>query len=117
MLQRRLFLALSSRLTQNRPLSTQDFISQNDAEFTTKTSIAHTPIFSRNLMEFFRQRQEGPDKHFRILDMTFGSGGHTCYILDQFRRSGVQGSIGKSILQFKISPLDGLTLNLAFFQP
>merc|ERR1711962_853043 len=44
-------------------------------------------------MEFFRQRQEGPDKHFRILDMTFGSGGHTCYILDQFRRSGVQGSI------------------------
>ena len=26
-------------------------------------------------------------------------------------------SIGKSILQFKISPLDGLTLNLAFFQP
>merc|ERR1719447_2303850 len=44
-------------------------------------------------MEFFRQRQEGPDKHFRILDMTFGSGGHTCYILDQFRRCGVQGSI------------------------
>merc|ERR1719219_3128274 len=44
-------------------------------------------------MEFFRQRQEGPDKHFRILDMTFGSGGHTCYILDQFRRAGVQGSI------------------------
>jgi len=93
MLQRRLFLALSSRLTQHRSLSTQDFISQNDAEFTTKTSIAHTPIFSRNLMEFFRQRQEGPDKHFRILDMTFGSGGHTCYILDQFRRAGVQGSI------------------------
>jgi len=93
MLQRRLFLALSSRLTQHRSLSTQDFISQNDAEFTTKTSIAHTPIFSRNLMEFFRQRQEGPDKHFKILDMTFGSGGHTCYILDQFRRAGVQGSI------------------------
>jgi len=93
MLQKRLFLALSSRLTQHRPLSTQDFISQNDAEFTTKTSIAHTPIFSRFFMDIFRQRQEGPDKHFRILDMTFGSGGHTCYILDQFRRSGVEGSI------------------------
>jgi len=93
MLQRRLVLALSSRLTQHRPLSTQDFISQNDAEFTTKTSIAHTPIFSRFFMDIFRQRQEGPDKHFRILDMTFGSGGHTCYILDQFRRSGVEGSI------------------------
>jgi len=93
MLQRRLLLALSSRLTQHRSLSTQDFISQDDAEFTTKTSIAHTPIFSRNLMEFFRERQEGPDKHFKILDMTFGSGGHTCYILDQFKRAGVQGSI------------------------
>jgi len=80
-------------LTQFRSLSTQDFISQNDAEFTTKTLISHTPIFSRNLMEFFRQRQEGPDKHFKILDMTFGSGGHTCYILDQFRIAGVQGSI------------------------
>merc|ERR1739844_115094 len=44
-------------------------------------------------MEFFRQRQEGPDKHFKILDMTFGSGGHACYILDQFRIAGVQGSI------------------------
>merc|ERR1719331_2281950 len=44
-------------------------------------------------MEFFRQRQEGPDKHFKILDMTFGSGGHTCYILDQFKRYGVQGTI------------------------
>merc|ERR1719400_369479 len=44
-------------------------------------------------MEFFRQRQEGPDKHFKILDMTFGSGGHTCYILDQFKRYGVQRSL------------------------
>ena len=93
MLQRKFILALSSRLGQYRYLSTQDFISQNDAEFTTKTSIPHTPIFSRNLMEFFRQRQEGPDKHFKILDMTFGSGGHTCYILDQFKRYGVQGFI------------------------
>jgi len=95
MLQRKVILALSSRLgqLQYRSLSTQDFISQNDAEFTTKTSISHTPIFSRNLMELFRQRQEGPDKHFKILDMTFGSGGHTCYILDQFRRAGIQGSI------------------------
>ena len=93
MLQRKFILALSSRLGQYRYLSTQDFISQNDAEFTTKTSIPHTPIFSRNLMEFFRQRQEGPDKHFKILDMTFGSGGHTCYILDQFKRYGVQGTI------------------------
>jgi len=93
MLQRKFILALSSRLGQYRYLSTQDFISQNDAEFTTKTSIPHTPIFSRSLMEFFRQRQEGPDKHFKILDMTFGSGGHTCYILDQFKRYGVQGFI------------------------
>merc|ERR1719512_637663 len=37
-------------------------------------------------MEFFRQRQEGPDKHFKILDMTFGSGGHQIKFLESRRK-------------------------------
>ena len=77
---------------QNRYYSTIDYISANDAEFSSKTPPSHTPIFSQALMQFFT-RPEHIGKHFNILDMTFGTGSHSCYILDQFRRSGVQGTI------------------------
>ena len=67
------------------------YISNVDIE-TTKHAPQHTPIFSRDLMSFFTG-EEHRGKYFRLLDMTFGSGSHTCYILDQFRNNGVQGTI------------------------
>jgi len=75
-----------------RLFSNADYISNTDAEFTKKVPISHTPIFSHTLMEFFT-KPEHIGKHFQLLDMTFGTGSHTCYILDQFRRAGVKGTI------------------------
>lgn len=73
-------------------MSSADYISNVDAEFSKKPPISHTPIFSHSLMSFFT-REEHRGKHFQLLDMTFGSGSHTCYILDQFRRAGVEGTL------------------------
>ena len=90
MMHRKNFVALLLR--QQRLNYSTDYISTSDAEFTKKIPISHTPIFSHSLMEFFT-KPEHIGKHFQLLDMTFGTGSHTCYILDQFRRSGVKGTI------------------------
>jgi len=82
---------LVRRLVQYLPKRQLCYISNADIE-TTKNAPQHTPIFSRDLMSFFTG-EEHRGKYFRLLDMTFGSGSHTCYILDQFRNNGVQGTI------------------------
>ena len=82
---------LVRRLLPYLPKRQLCYISNADIE-TTKNAPQHTPIFSRDLMSFF-QSEEHRGKYFRLLDMTFGSGSHTCYILDQFRNNGVKGSV------------------------
>lgn len=69
-----------------------NYIDQESAEFTSRTPTSHTPLFSQTLMSFFTKK-EHIGKHFTILDMTFGAGGHTSYILDKFALAGVKGSI------------------------
>lgn len=68
------------------------YISNETADFSDKTPTSSTPIFSQALMSFFHNPIH-VGKHFQILDMTFGAGGHTSYILDQFALQGVIGSI------------------------
>merc|ERR1712049_17765 len=82
---------LVRRLLPYLPKRQLCYISNADIE-TTKNAPQHTPIFSRDLMSFF-QTEEHRGKYFRLLDMTFGCGSHTCYILDQFRNNGVKGTI------------------------
>lgn len=69
------------------------YINEDSAVFSSsKTPTSHTPLFSQALMGFFT-KDEHAGKHFQILDMTFGAGGHTSYILDQFALHGVIGSL------------------------
>ena len=59
------------------------YISNETADFSDKTPTSSTPIFSQALMSFFHNPIH-VGKHFQILDMTFGAGGHTSYILGKF---------------------------------
>ena len=59
------------------------YISNETADFSVKTPTSSTPIFSQALMSLFHNPIH-VGKHFQILDMTFGAGGHTSYILGKF---------------------------------
>ena len=59
------------------------YISSDTADFSVKTPTSSIPIFSQALMSLFHNPIH-IGKHFKILDMTFGAGGHTSYILGKF---------------------------------